>query len=301
MNLFILTKCGCPIWRQYYTLPMNTAAFASMRSVYEFFFVPLHQLWAQFDQFITGMTDFHSSANKQVLGGKCPTSVPYFDLSSLFQDIHEEGQGDDIDDLHYSRESGCYRLLDLLGYSRVYDSFCQSYPATVSGLKNNVRYRCNPFRILAYNKIYQDYYRNTNYESFDTDSFNIDKYAGGELPQGFMYSILKLRYRNAQVDYYTNLRPSLLFSTLDSIPRVDQLSFGESGEELFVTNPDIPQGYYDSLAILNDSTNDTTALSVNSIRSAFAVDKLLSVTSRPSKRRHRIFHIDLRDELVMKI
>ncbi len=27
----------------------------------------------------------------------------------------------------------------------------------------------------------------------------------------------------------------------------------------------------------------------------------VNITSRPSKKRHRIFHIDLRDELVMKI
>ena len=261
------------------TLPMNTAAFASMRGVYEFFFVPYHQLWAQFDQFITGMNDFHSSANKSIQGGISPLQVPYFNVDSVFNSLNtgkESGSGS-TDDLQYKFKYGAFRLLDLLGYGRKFDSFGTAYPDNVSGLKNNLDYNCSVFRILAYNKIYQDYYRNSNYENFDTDSFNFDKFKGGLVDAKVVADLFKLRYRNAQTDYFTNLRQSQLFSFTTAFEDVDNINIA-------------PRDYVKSdgsnFTRVNfgvDTDSSEGDFSVSSLRAAFAVDKLLSVTMRAGK------------------
>ncbi|EFA44667.1 putative capsid protein (F protein) [Hallella bergensis DSM 17361] len=260
------------------TLPMNTAAFASMRGVYEFFFVPYHQLWAQFDQFITGMNDFHSSANKSIQGGTSPLQVPYFNLESVFKNIIERDSTPSFqDDLQYRFKYGAFRLLDLLGYGRKFDSFGTAYPDNVSGLKNNLDYNCSVFRVLAYNKIYQDYYRNSNYENFDTDSFNFDKFKGGLVDAKVVADLFKLRYRNAQTDYFTNLRQSQLFTFIPEFSDDEHLNFDRD------QYADQSKSNFTQLNFPVDVDNNLGYFSVSSLRSAFAVDKLLSVTMRAGK------------------
>ena len=43
------------------SMPVVNSPLCSARGVYEFFFVPYHQLWHNFDQFITQMSDYRSS------------------------------------------------------------------------------------------------------------------------------------------------------------------------------------------------------------------------------------------------
>ena len=65
-------------------LPMNSAAFMSMRGVYEFFFVPYSQVWHPFDQFITGMNDYNSSFASNFYNKKTPLKIPSFNRKTLY-------------------------------------------------------------------------------------------------------------------------------------------------------------------------------------------------------------------------
>lgn len=256
------------------TLPMNTAAFASMRGVYEFFFVPYHQLWRIFDQFITGMSDYTSSALTFNNRHDAPNTTPYFKLDELYKFIATQDGSKVVDDLGFSRVTGAYRLLDLFGYSRLKDSNNKditSYIPTYN-LTNTVTASCNPFRILAYNKIYNDYYRNSTYERSDVNSFNLDSANPLLLSSSSVFDLLQLKYRNCQDDFFTNVRPSMLFST----PDISNLVYHNFGSDTRVELDSINSSV--SIAPGQDEN-----INVASIRAAFALDKLASTTMRAGK------------------
>ena len=256
------------------TLPMNTAAFTSMRGVYEFFFVPYHQLWRPFDQFITGMKDYTSSALYGIHSGSTPKCVPYFNLKKLYEFLDSEKAEQPVDVLGFSQRLGASRLLDLLGYSRLWNSSHEDIcsPGAPDKFLNAVDFSCNPFRILAYNKIYQDYYRNKNYENVDVDLFNIDGKTSGVLDTDYVFKLLQLRYRNAQTDYFTNVRPSMLFTTGDPFSTDYAHIFNSKDVNVSVDSDFVSVG-----------TDESETFSVQSLRAAFALDKLASTSMRAGK------------------
>lgn len=256
------------------TLPMNTAAFTSMRGVYEFFFVPYHQLWRPFDQFITGMKDYTSSALYGIHSGSTPKCVPNFNLKKLYEFLDSEKAEEAVDVLGYRQRLGACRLLDLLGYSRLYNSAREDIvaPGSPDHFLNAVDFSCNPFRILAYNKIYQDYYRNKNYENVDVDLFNIDSLSSGILDSDYVFKLLQLRYRNAQTDYFTNVRPSMLFTTGDPFSTDYAHIFNSKEVSVSVDSDNVSVSY-----------DENETFSVQSLRAAFALDKLASTSMRAGK------------------
>lgn len=259
-------------------LPMNSAAFMSMRGVYEFFFVPYSQVWHPFDQFITGMNDYRSSLVSDLYKSKSPLIVPHVSRRDMAQHIIDTITLDDspLDIFGFNSLRNSLRLLDLLGYG-VYlnsDGSDRGEEFTKS-LNSNDKFSL--FRLAAYQKIYNDYYRNTTYEPVDVNSFSLDGITKDIDPEKFFKSLCNLRYRNAQLDYFTNLRPTPLFEILDSSlssfadtssPATTSL-YGSTSENTFFTT----QPY----------SNTLTSVNVQSIRNAFALDKLLQVTQRAGK------------------
>lgn len=326
------------------TLPMNSAAFMSMRGVYEFYFVPYSQLWHQFDQFITGMRDFSSSLLSDSYK-KAPMQLPTYRISDIVTELNKRSKDKTKykDIFGFSEVKNAYRLLDLLGYGKFanssgigyFDDFfkwfekaktdqalLQSLPnelrnrilgggfsfsnadsvsrylinkyleelerktkevnssldstkkdleKAMNYFNNSLSYSVTPFRIAAYQKIYNDYYRNTIYEPTEIYSANFDNInfesgtIGGDL---FVDRFLKLRYRSATLDYFTNLRPQPLF-----------------GDDMF--NPEFFQGRNNGTSDykLHPDYNSVQVgfASVANIRNAFAMDKLLSITARAGK------------------
>lgn len=271
-------------------LPMNSAAFMSMRSVYEFFFVPYSQLWHPFDQFITGMNDYNSSFISNHFKGKSPLTIPSFrrkELLEYFKDVSADLLKPDVS--HTSNNPDIFnfnpiynnsRILDLLGYGVYLNSDgTKRKDISVETLYDGER--VTPFRLLAYQKIYSDYYRNTTYEAVDVSSFNIDSLESLTISDFFKFAIL--RYRNAQLDYFTNLRPTPLFSELPS-----GLVDGLYGKSYFNDLGELGKDQND-YAISNGSysvdikQHDSSIINVASIRNAFALDKLLQITQRAGK------------------
>lgn len=70
----------------------------------------------------------------------------------------------------------------------------------------------NPFRLLAYQKIYNDYYRRNDYISQDLPSFNCDNASmNGYIDKSYLGNILEMRYLPLKRDYFTNVYPSNLW------------------------------------------------------------------------------------------
>ena len=251
-------------------LPMNSAAFMSMRSVYEFFFVPYSQIWHPFDQFITGMNDYRSSLTYSLHQSKAPSVVPSVSRRDIFAFIDEKKDKKDI--FGFSPVDNRLRLLDLLGYGVFKNA--DGTPRTEEFVKSMEKdEKLSLFRLSAYQKIYNDFYRNTTYEPVDINSFSLDAITGSVKYETFFDNFCKLRYRNAQLDYFTNLRPTPLF---------DNDTLNNSFADFWSTTCDkeISPSSHPSSVYLD---TDDTPISVQSIRNAFALDKLMRITQRAGK------------------
>lgn len=172
------------------TQPMNTAAFARMRQYYDFFFVPYHLLWSRFGNFITDVPNNQFSKTSAVGTNQRKTLyAPLFDFDtyanalSTYGDTYGLGNqplnptADQVskyfDQAGRPFDESSYKLMNYLGYPiDVADNpHNSSHKDTVIG-------SLSPFRFLAYQKIYSDYYRFDQWQPTDSALFNIDWFDG---------------------------------------------------------------------------------------------------------------------------
>lgn len=269
------------------TMPLNSAAFVRMRQHIEFFFVPMRVLCRQFQQFVVG-TNYPGSALSTLneFSGSLP-SVPLNHLRMLVQ--ASDGQ----DGLGISLSNGIKRLLDLLGYgfssSRNVDD--KNYPdryETTSPSITQDSPKLSLFRFCAYQKIYQDFYRNPYWESADASTFNLDDKFNNTLYYASdgdrLRSICTLRYRNWTKDFFTSVQPSFqgapfVTRSVDmsnfTLDASNNVSFKPSSAAAKV-HGSMPDNSSSSVASLYGVAGTIPAMSipVHNIRAAFALDKL---------------------------
>lgn len=267
------------------TMPLNTAAYTRLKQNVEFYFVPFRLLLRQFPQFIVG-TDYKISSFELLNLYKNP--LPSIDFQKILLALVRAANSSSssnisVDALGYPAWRGTLRLLDLLGYG-------VSASDVVSAAKENpsmserdiASVKVNPFRLLAYQKIYYDFYRNPLYELNNPSAYNIDTYYTTS-PQGSNVPIWKnelsasndmymLRYRNWKKDYFNALSPYFQGSDYltDTIPAP---SFpGGTG---FVASP---QSSGNTFSSIYGASSEQFGFTINNLRSAFALDKLYRLT-----------------------
>lgn len=221
------------------TRPVNTAAFTRIREYYDWFFVPTNLLWNKFNTFVTQMTDNNQHANSivdsQTIGGV----HPYFTHSQLtaYLDVIKTKKTP----FGYLRSDTTAKLLDYLGYGYYYD-FGVSNVVTGQGndYLNNVTF--NPFPLLAYQKIYSDYFRDSQWEQAYAPMFNIDYAGSSSLPISNLYSasaidnpnMFDLHYCNWNKDYFMGVKPNSQYGAAASVNLSSQgsLTFGSTSYAL---------------------------------------------------------------------
>lgn len=270
------------------TMPLNSAAFVRMRQHIEFFFVPMRVLSRQFNQFVVG-TKYPISALDTLnsFNGSLP-SVP---LASLRYWI--ENKTTVNDGLGVSLPLGGLRLLDLLGYgfssSRKIDG--NNYPDSYkSGSTSQSSPSLSLFRLAAYQKVYQDFYRNPYWESADASAFNLDDKFGlsfnvaatSDLAR--LTKFLTIRYRNWSKDFFTSVQPSFqgapfvtssvnMSNFLLTDTKTDTLTFNLETSSAR-SNSNLPDNSSSSVSSLTSSGGTGLSIPVHNIRAAFALDKL---------------------------
>lgn len=222
------------------TQPVTSPAYTRFGEYYDFFFVPYHLLWRYFPQFIIQTNDDNWATGIQSKS-KQFTQHPYISSKELLNCIrnvnsyHADVQNKvvTIQTVNYPNLNGfnfsygALKLLEYLGYGKTYTENYQvgasSYYVTAptsavvsDNNKNDVA--LNPFPLAAYQKVYQDFYRNTQWESPQPYSYNFD-YLNSDsmkvpLPQTiegnseFYYNgLLTLRYTNYNKDYFLGRLP----------------------------------------------------------------------------------------------
>lgn len=183
------------------TQPVETSAYTRLREYFDFYSVPLRLLWKSAPSVLTQMQDINqiqalSLTQNLSLGTYLPSlplSVLATSLSSLNGGSNNPGYSGSLKNMFgFNRGDLCYKLLNYLGYGNVSRfvpssgvrwwstsllnsddaaSFTQQY------IQNNY---VNLFPLLAYQKIYQDFFRWSQWEKSNPSSYNVDYYSGVE-------------------------------------------------------------------------------------------------------------------------
>lgn len=183
------------------TQPVETSAYTRLREYFDFYAVPLRLLWKSAPSVLTHMQDINqiqalSLTQNLALGTYLP-SLPLSTFSNvLFYLSGNVNRPDSSSALKnffgFFRGDLSYKLLSYLGYGNIITrppssgvrwwstsllnnddsaNFSQQY------IQNNY---VNVFPLLAYQKIYQDFFRWSQWENSNPSSYNVDYYSGIE-------------------------------------------------------------------------------------------------------------------------
>jgi len=180
------------------TQPVETSAYTRLREYFDFYAVPLRLLWKSAPTVLTQMQDINqiqalSFTQNLSLGAYLP-SLPlnffYQALSRLNGNSVNPGNSSSLNNMFgFNRGDLGYKLLSYLGYGNVILNtpssgnrwwsttlkYEASSPYTQAYIQNNV---VNVFPLLAYQKIYQDFFRWSQWENANPSSYNVDYFSG---------------------------------------------------------------------------------------------------------------------------
>ena len=172
------------------SMTMNKAAFYQGKAVFSAFFVPYKQLWHNFNQFVVVKQDKHSSTLK---GSNYAPIVPLYNLITTVLYYYYENVKDEFG---YPLAYNAARLLQFCKIFNFYPLFdlCDKMPAadkvTFNDMIDNLAVYIGKFedkyvniwRVLAYQHIFYDFYRNKYYDDLPFFQPTGD----GELPCGYI-------------------------------------------------------------------------------------------------------------------
>lgn len=272
------------------TQPLVTAAFGEIEEHVRTFFVPFSQIYKPYEQLFNGIQDYGSDFyNAVIVNNRLSDILPIVSLGQLYDYL--------LNILPDSTETPAslffdkFRLLEMIGLpmSKIAEDFAQGTDTTWRSHSVNLL----PF--MAYQKIWYDYFRDTDRIVNDPQAYNYDSWVDSTnhvISSDRLAKFLTLRYVPCKRDTTNNLFVSPVFGELGV--GGDHLKILVNSVNNWLTSV-IPQPV-GSDGSLNDS-NPTSirpsgsipsstlynGLNVASLRSAFAVNKLLEITRRAHK------------------
>lgn len=286
------------------TTPVNTAAYTRIREYYDWYFVPSNLLWNKFNTFVTQMVDNNQHATSITDSQVLTNQHPYFTCNQLA--TYVASMVNEENSFGFSRAKQTAKLLEYLGYGNYWDSAGTGKAQT---FRTNAV--LNPFPLLAYQKIYQDYYRNSQWENAYSPAFNLDYISGAQSSLNIPVSqisttsenMFDLRYANWNKDLFMGVLPnaqygsaSIVAGNLDGFSNVVvKLTNGSDGtlpaEDIQLKTGNVNGTYSNyrnifldstSAARLGISTNDLVGIqsqfSILALRQAEALQKWQEIT-----------------------
>lgn len=212
------------------TVPVNTAAYTRIKEYYDFYAVPLRLISRALPQAFTQMTDYITTAVSDSRNTDVLKYVPYSnlsDISSYFDRIYNK---DYFDDVSLPLAYGGAKILDMLGYGSFMSKTAASLghvtasyfghaieSPTDNPLVYSTSQRVNILPILAYQKIYYDFFSHSQWEKHLAYAYNVDYWPGNTsiIPTKDM---LKLRYANYPKDYFMGVLPNSQYGSVSVLP-----------------------------------------------------------------------------------
>nr|DAE45492.1 MAG TPA: Major capsid protein [Microviridae sp.] len=215
------------------TVPVNTAAYTRIKEYYDFYAVPLRLISRALPQAFTQMTDYMTSASSSTTNTTALTSVPNVAQSTLnlfFQTANAGDQSNTRDDAGLPIVYGSCKLLDLLGYGSMIDKSNTGKAAitkkylgvdNLSDADNPLVYQTsqivNALPFLAYQKIYFDFFSNSQWEKHKAYAYNVDYWSGAGTIS-LVTDMIQLRYANYSKDYFMGILPSSQYGSVAVLP-----------------------------------------------------------------------------------
>lgn len=282
---FAIPNCTYRFNLEYFTRtrPVQTSAYTRIREYFDFFAVPCNLIWKSFDSAVIQMGEKSPIQSKDLLTNLVVKGdLPYCTLSDLsfslkFASGNPSSLGSKVsvpsgfgNIFGYNRGDVNHKLLSMLDYGNVVDKSAtwigtesnrwwnMQTPLTNStsySQKYNVNLAVNLFFLASYQKIYQDFFRWSQWENADPTSYNFDWYRGSgnlfgstdlaaAIPATSDYwkrdNLFSLRYANWNKDKFMGVLPNSQFGDL-AVVDLGTISGSDSK---------IPVGAYDGV---NDS------------------------------------------------
>ncbi|MCE8949569.1 major capsid protein [Bacteroides thetaiotaomicron] len=281
------------------TQPLNTAAFARMREYYDFYFVPYDLLWNKANTVLTQMYD-----NPQHAVSLDPTAnfvlngdMPYVSCKQIADYLN--GVANDISDssvknyFGYNRGLLSAKLLEYLGYGNfTYYAKDSANTWTKMPLKNNLQ--LNLFGVLAYQKIYADFYRDSQWEKVSPSTFNVDYLNGNNMNIDIVssvqfsenYNMFDLRYCNWQKDLFHGVVPRAQYGDVATVNLISPVR--ADGLDVAVSSVISPTSF-SNIKLISGSAPagsalySSTSLSVLALRQAEFLQKWKEITQSGNK------------------
>lgn len=210
------------------TVPVNTAAYTRIKEYYDFYAVPLRLISRALPQAFTQMSDYMTSAASVATNVKQLTKVPFTttkiisEWMALVPSI--------LDDANIPWFYGACKLLDYLNYGSFLDStnarknvITKSYTG-IESMDDNVNpllYKSpvavNLLPLFTYQKIYFDFFSNSQWEKHLAYSYNLDYWSGDQI-RDLSQEWFKLRYANYPKDMFMGVLPSSQYGGVAVLP-----------------------------------------------------------------------------------
>lgn len=215
------------------TVPVNTAAYTRIKEYYDFYAVPLRLISRALPQAFTQMTDYMTSAASGDKNTTALSSVPYTTMAqfnNLLLTLNTADQTNSRDDAGLPLVYGSCKLLDLLGYGSMIDKTNTAKAAITkkylgldalgdgdNPLVYSVSQTVNMLPILTYQKIYFDFFSNSQWEKHLAYAYNVDYWQGTSYITLYP-DMLRIRYSNYPKDYFMGMLPSSQYGSVAALP-----------------------------------------------------------------------------------
>lgn len=224
------------------TVPVNTAAYTRIKEYYDFYAVPLRLISRALPQAFTQMSDYMTSAASNSANTERLSSVPYAPVGNISAEIQARVTEKTVDDAGFGFAYGSCKLLDMLGYGsfiginntkkkEITMQYLGLDTTSLSDSQNPLIYgtsiNLNLLPIFAYQKIYYDFYSNSQWEKHLAYSYNVDYWTGKSSIE-ISADMIKLRYANYPKDYFLGVLPSSQYGSVAALPGVHNAQYGGS-------------------------------------------------------------------------
>lgn len=276
------------------TVPVNTAAYTRIKEYYDFYAVPLRLISRALPQAFTQMSDYMTSAASNSANTEQLSSVPFAPVGNISAEIAARVTAKTTDDAGFGFAYGSCKILDMLGYgsfigtnnAKKQDITMQYLgldTTSLSDLQNPLIYgtsvNLNLLPILAYQKIYFDFFSNSQWEKHLAYAYNVD-YWDGKSSVEISADMIKLRYANYPKDYFLGVLPASQYGSVAVLPSPYQASMSsnriitntpssDSGSASYLVNP--ASGTSIVTNTPNPSTSSALVVRVNSDLSALSI------------------------------
>ncbi len=223
--------------------PCTAPAYSKFTEYVDFFYVPYHFLWRYFPDFIAQANNNNFADNINTITKPDFTQHPYFTLQGFKSFINALSLEYKVTSGKKAFTNSAYnlfgplakihriqeikRLYEYLGYGYIGLTTSTSTPLFYAADVRSRSQVINPFPLLAYNKIYNDFYRFSQWENAIPRNFNVDYLSpfGSSMEMNlstmnykdsndnYIDTLFDLKYCNYNKDMFTGALPSKQFGS----------------------------------------------------------------------------------------